>query len=226
MVGVDRKDWYVLFLFHFSKICNFPLLFTYCLISKGYHSVSVHLVIPQKQWFFQGCHFWLHTLSQVLSTTQFSGGDCVCTSSNCFVFSCSFSVIEGLPPLFLYPNFQWQEGCRTLLKFFYSVYMYFEGCGVLRHSHIESMSPIWFYLISLLTLCFLGRCLGNSKSGDFHWSLAMFFLSLYPYSIFVPLFNISTLIQYFIYLYIYCICFCHCICFVASYLKSVTNDVE
>lgn len=165
---------------------------------------------------FQGCHFWLHTFSQDLSTTQYwsvfrfrhsllhflSGGDCVCTSSNCFVFSCSFSVIEGLPPLFLYPNFQWQEGCRTLLKFFYSVYMYFEGCGVLCHSHIESMSPIWFYLLSLLTLCFLGRCLGNSKSGDFHWSLAMLFLSLYPYSIFLPLFNISTLISIF-YLLVY-----------------------
>lgn len=51
MVRADGKEWYVLFLFHFCKIFNFPLLFPYCFISKGYYPVSVHLVIPRSNYF-------------------------------------------------------------------------------------------------------------------------------------------------------------------------------
>lgn len=165
MVGVDRKDWYVSFLFHFCKIFNFPLLFPYCLISKGYRPVSVRLVIPQKQWFSKaatsGC-----TLSQVLRTTQYwsvlrfshsllqflSGGDCVCTSSNCFVFSCSFqSHLRLTTSVLCIPTFSGRKAAGLCWNFFTLFICTLKDVAL----YVTVILKVWILYDFICSLCWL-----------------------------------------------------------------------
>lgn len=111
---------------------SYVLLSLHFLIFKGYQLFSIYLVLPPGNNDSQGFHFWLHTLSPVLRTTKswpmlsilvlivafsFSGGDFICTQSNCCFSLFFFGVFKTYLLCSLYPRFQWQASCRNSLDF-------------------------------------------------------------------------------------------------------------
>ena len=71
--GYMEEAWYVLFLFHFCKTLNFPLLFPFFSLFLSLQGIPPLLYLFDsflQTMILERCCFWLHILPQVLRTTK------------------------------------------------------------------------------------------------------------------------------------------------------------